>query len=62
MRLHQPRSTVEALERFLSEPAVAATVTARRILPAREAVTTPLPGWLCSSAAQTIRAVPSATP
>ena len=36
MRLHQPLSTVEALERFLSDPAVAATITARRVLPARQ--------------------------
>jgi DEAD/DEAH box helicase domain-containing protein len=46
MRLHQPLSTVEALERFLADPAVAATITARRVLPARDAVTVPLPGWL----------------
>jgi DEAD/DEAH box helicase domain-containing protein len=46
MRLHQPLSTVEALDRFLADPAVAATVTARRVLPAREAITAPLPAWL----------------
>jgi DEAD/DEAH box helicase domain-containing protein len=46
MRLHQPLSTVEALERFLAVPGVAATVTAHRRLPARDAVTAPLPDWL----------------
>jgi DEAD/DEAH box helicase domain-containing protein len=46
VRLHQPLSTSEALERFLSHPDVAACVTARHVLPARPARTVPLPAWL----------------
>ncbi len=46
MRLYQPRTTAEALERFLAEPGVAAAVTARRTLPAREPVHAPIPEWL----------------
>jgi DEAD/DEAH box helicase domain-containing protein len=46
MRVYQPRSTVEALERFLANPETAKAVTARRTLPPREAVTGPIPQWL----------------
>jgi len=46
MRLHQPMSALDALERFLAEPGVAAAVAARRLLPAREARYAPLPEWL----------------
>jgi DEAD/DEAH box helicase domain-containing protein len=46
MRIHQPLATLEALERFLADPSVAATVRAHRVLPAAEAVTAPVPGWL----------------
>ena len=37
MRLHQPLSALDALERFLAEPGVAEAVAARHVLPAREA-------------------------
>ncbi len=46
MRLHQPLSATEALERFLSEPGVAEAVAVRRLLPSQEAVVAPLPEWL----------------
>ncbi len=46
MRLHQPMSTLDALERFLAEPGVADAVAARRVLPAQEAVFADLPPWL----------------
>jgi DEAD/DEAH box helicase domain-containing protein len=46
MRVHQPRTTLEALERFLAEPGVAGAVAARRLLPARATIPAPLPGWL----------------
>ena len=46
MRLHQPLSALEALERFLSEPGVSEAVAARRVLPAQEATFAPLPDWL----------------
>ncbi len=46
MRLHQPLSATEALERFLSEPGVAEAVAVRRLLPSQEAVFAPLPEWL----------------
>ena len=46
MRLHQPMATLEALERFLAEPGVAAAVAARRVLPARPAVPAAVPDWL----------------
>ena len=46
MRLYAPAGTVETLERLLAEPAVAAALTARRTVPAREAQLRPLPDWL----------------
>jgi DEAD/DEAH box helicase domain-containing protein len=46
MRLYQPRTPVEALERFLAEPGVAQAVTAHRVLPARAADRRPIPAWL----------------
>ncbi|CAN5450873.1 ATP-dependent helicase MrfA [soil metagenome] len=46
MRVHQPLSTIAALERLLAEPEVAAAVAAHRVLPARAAEHAPLPDWL----------------
>jgi DEAD/DEAH box helicase domain-containing protein len=46
MRLHQPLSPLEALERFLAEPGVARALVARHVLPAQEAVGAALPAWL----------------
>jgi DEAD/DEAH box helicase domain-containing protein len=46
MRVYQPLGTLEALERFLSDPAVAGAVATRRVEPARPALTAPIPGWL----------------
>jgi DEAD/DEAH box helicase domain-containing protein len=46
MRLHQPRSTLEALEGLLSEPRMAESLVRHAILPARAAVHEPLPSWL----------------
>ena len=37
MRLHQPRSTLEALEALLAEPRIAGSLTRHEVLPAREA-------------------------
>ena len=46
MRLHQPLSPLDALERFLAEPGVSAALVARHVLPAQEAVGAALPAWL----------------
>jgi len=46
MRLYEPRTTIDALERFLAEPGVAAAVTAHRVIPARPADRRPIPDWL----------------
>jgi DEAD/DEAH box helicase domain-containing protein len=46
MRLHQPGTAPEALERFLAQPDVAEAVAAVRVLPARAAEIAPLPDWL----------------
>jgi DEAD/DEAH box helicase domain-containing protein len=46
MRLYQPLDTLAALERFLADPVVEAGITARRVLPAREADVLPFPTWL----------------
>ena len=46
MRLYAPAGTLESLERLLEDPAVAASVVARRTLPARQADLRPLPAWL----------------
>ncbi len=46
MRIHQPRTTLEALDRLLSEPGLANALAARRVIPARPAVHTDLPSWL----------------
>jgi DEAD/DEAH box helicase domain-containing protein len=46
MRLHQPLSALDALERFLAEPGVARAVASRHLLPAREARYADLPEWL----------------
>ncbi len=46
MRLHQPMTVLDALERFLAEPGVAQAVAARRVLPAQEPVYAELPSWL----------------
>ena len=46
MRIHEPLSITEALERLLADPLVAAAVTARRSLPARSADSVAIPGWL----------------
>jgi DEAD/DEAH box helicase domain-containing protein len=46
MRLHQPRSALEALELFLAEPGVGPAVAARHVLPAREADFVSVPEWL----------------
>ena len=46
MRLHQPMSALDALERFLTEPGVRESVAARHVLQAREATFSPFPEWL----------------
>ena len=46
MRLHQPLSPLDALERFLAEPGVSAALVARHVLPAQDAVGAALPAWL----------------
>ena len=46
MRIHEPLGTVEALERLLADPQVAAAISARRTLPARAADSVAIPGWL----------------
>jgi len=46
MRLHQPMSALDALERFLAEPGVSEAIAARHVLPAKEAVYAPYPDWL----------------
>ncbi len=46
MRLHQPRLTLDALERLLAEPDVSASLAARHVLPAQPAIYAPIPGWL----------------
>jgi DEAD/DEAH box helicase domain-containing protein len=46
MRLHQPMSALDALERFLAEPGIAEAVAVRRVLPAQEPTFAPLPEWL----------------
>jgi DEAD/DEAH box helicase domain-containing protein len=46
MRLHQPLSVLEALERFLAEPGVSEAIAARHLLPAQEATFAELPAWL----------------
>jgi DEAD/DEAH box helicase domain-containing protein len=46
MRIHQPRTTLEALDRLLSEPGLANALAARRVIPARPAVHADLPSWL----------------
>ena len=46
MRLYQPASTIEALERLLADPEIAQSVVAHRVLPERSAQTAPFPGWL----------------
>jgi DEAD/DEAH box helicase domain-containing protein len=46
MRLHQPMSALDALERFLAEPGVSEAVAARHVLPAKEATFAPYPDWL----------------
>ncbi len=46
MRLHQPRLTLDALERLLAEPDVSASLAARHVLPAQPAIHAPIPGWL----------------
>ncbi|MFV2063790.1 MAG: DEAD/DEAH box helicase, partial [Chloroflexota bacterium] len=46
MRLHQPMTALEALDRFLAEPGVSEAVAARRLLPARPATYADVPDWL----------------
>ena len=46
MRLHEPLSPLDALERFLAEPGVSGALVARHVLPAQEAVGAALPTWL----------------
>ena len=46
MRLYEPRSAAEALASFLAEPGVAEAVAGMRIIPARAAVTVPIPPWV----------------
>src|SRR3954449_10930944 len=46
MRLYQPAGTVDTLERLLSDPEIAQSVVARRVLPERPAQTAPFPEWL----------------
>jgi DEAD/DEAH box helicase domain-containing protein len=46
MRLHQPRLTLDALERLLAEPDVSASLAARHVLPAQPSIHAPIPGWL----------------
>ncbi|MEA2621775.1 MAG: box helicase protein [Chloroflexota bacterium] len=46
MRLYEPLATAQTLERFLADPAVAASIAHRREIPAREAQLEPMPAWL----------------
>ncbi len=46
MRLHQPRSTLDALDRLLADPDVRASVAARHVTPEQAAIHVPIPGWL----------------
>ena len=46
MRIYEPMDTLAALDRFLADPGIAASVTARRVIPARPADLVPIPGWL----------------
>ena len=56
MRLHQPLTALEALERFLTEPGVADAVAVRRVLPARAAEHADLPAWLDDRLVQALAA------
>jgi DEAD/DEAH box helicase domain-containing protein len=46
MRVHQPLTTVEALERLLADPVIAGALAAHHVLPARPALEAPMPDWL----------------
>ena len=46
MRLHQPRSTLDALDHLLADPDLRASVAARHVMPEQAAVHVPIPGWL----------------
>ncbi len=46
MRLHQPRSTLDALDSLLADPDVRASVAVRHVTPEQAAVHVPIPGWL----------------
>ncbi|HSM32924.1 MAG TPA: DEAD/DEAH box helicase [Anaerolineae bacterium] len=46
MRLHQPMTALEALERFLGEPGVAQALAVRRVLPAQAPTFAAVPEWL----------------
>ena len=55
MRVHQPMSALDALERFLAEPGISEAVAARRVIPSRAAETSPLPGWLDGRLVEALR-------
>jgi hypothetical protein len=46
MRLHQPMTALEALERFLGEPGVSQALAVRRVLPAQAPTFAAVPEWL----------------
>jgi DEAD/DEAH box helicase domain-containing protein len=46
VRTYAPAGTETVLGRLLEEPSLAAAVTHHAVLPAREAMTAPFPGWL----------------
>jgi DEAD/DEAH box helicase domain-containing protein len=46
VRIYAPSSTVATLDRLLADPAVAPAIAARRVLPARSAISVPFPDWL----------------
>jgi DEAD/DEAH box helicase domain-containing protein len=46
VRLYEPRGSEETLERLLADPSIADSVAVHRLVPARPAVTQPIPDWL----------------
>jgi DEAD/DEAH box helicase domain-containing protein len=56
MRLYAPASTEAVLGRWLADPQVRASMVVDRTLPARPAVTAPIPGWLAPGLADGLRA------
>ena len=55
MRIYQPGRPAEVLETILADPALAASVVERRLLPARSARHAPFPAWLDERLAGALR-------